>query len=104
MKAILAVQKTTNILIFVITFVVLTGRIRISGVGLRETIHGKLDDGGVMIPNSGDLAGRMASYLMSSKAETTNKKYFGQFNRFNHSVNLKVFKANQQVQYMWLFI
>ena len=60
----------------------MTGRIRISGIGLRETIHGKLDDGAVTIPNSDDKAGRMASYLMSSKAENTNKKYFGHFNRF----------------------
>ena len=71
----------------------MTGRIRISGVGLRETIHGKLDDGGVMIPNSGDLAGRMASYLMSSKAETTNKKYFGQFNRFKSFCESKGFQS-----------
>ena len=61
----------------------------ISGVGLRETIHRKLANGGVTVADSGDLAGRMASYVLSSKAENTNKKYFAYFNRFKLLCNSK---------------
>ena len=39
--------------------------------------------------DSGDLVGRMASYVLSSKGENTNKKYFAYFNRFQLFCNSK---------------
>ena len=39
--------------------------------------------------DSGDLAGRMAGYVLSSKAENTNKKYFAYFNRSKLFCNSK---------------
>ena len=51
----------------------------LSGIGLRETIHSRLSDGGAY---DGDLAGRMAAYMLDSKAEATNNKYFGHYKRF----------------------
>ncbi|MCG7875781.1 MAG: tyrosine-type recombinase/integrase [Candidatus Thiodiazotropha endolucinida] len=56
--------------------------IHISGVGLRETIRGRLTDSGATAADNDGLAERMASYVISSKADNTNKKYFANFNRF----------------------
>lgn len=50
-----------------------------AGIGLRETIQSQLSDAGVY---SDGLAGRMATYLMDSKAGSTNKKYFDHYKRF----------------------
>lgn len=55
----------------------------LSGVGLRETIQRKLSHGGVQSMACGsDMAEKMASYVMDSKAVNTNKKYFDYFKRF----------------------
>lgn len=50
-----------------------------SGIGLRETIQTQLSDAGV---HSDGLAGKMATYMLDSKAGTTNKKYFDYYKRF----------------------
>ena len=44
---------------------------------------------GVTVADSGDLAGRMASYVLSSKAENTNEKYSAHFNHFKLFCNSK---------------
>ena len=47
--------------------------------------------GGVNTSNGDDLAGRMASYMLCSKADNTNKKYFAHFNRFKSFCDSKGF-------------
>ena len=49
------------------------------GIGLRETIQKQLIDVGV---HSDGLAGKMATYMLDSKAGATNKKYFEYYMRF----------------------
>ena len=63
----------------------------LSGIGLRETIQSRLSDGGTY---GGDLAGRMAAYLLDSKAEATNNKYSGHYKRFKSFCVSKGFSHN----------
>ena len=50
-----------------------------------------MGSGGVNISNGDDLAGRMASYMLCSKADNTNKKYLAHFNRFKSFCDAKGF-------------
>ncbi|MEW8546456.1 MAG: tyrosine-type recombinase/integrase [Candidatus Thiodiazotropha sp.] len=54
-----------------------------AGIGLRETIHEQIKDGDVQsLTEKQYLVDRMAKYVISSKAENTNRKYYQHFKRF----------------------
>ena len=53
--------------------------INFPGIGLRETVRTQLCNAGV---HSDGLAGKMATYVLDSKAGATNKKYFDYFKHF----------------------
>ena len=63
----------------------------LSGIGLRETIQSRLSDGDTY---GEDLAGRMAAYMLESKAKATNNKYFGHYKRFKSFCVSKGFSHN----------
>ena len=59
----------------------------ISGIGLRTTIQSQLSDECSDV----DLATKMANYMLDSKSESTNNKYFGHYKRFKSFCVLKGF-------------
>ena len=60
------------------------------GVDIKQTIQRAMESVGIMEVESQRISGRMSSYIISSRADTTSKKYINCFNRTVSNV-LKIF-------------
>lgn len=59
------------------------------GVGLRTTLQRRMMTVGVESGERKKTADRMAKYILNSKSDNTNKKYFSNFKRFDSFCKLK---------------
>lgn len=69
----------------------------LTGPGLKATIQQQIKEVGIDISKSDDIAGKMASYVLQSRAPSTTEKYSGcfkSFEKFCDSMHLSCRPAN----------
>ena len=67
------------------------------GVGLTNTLKRKIDEAGVSVEDCDNVVKRMATHILSSRAETTVSKYSYQIKEFKEYCKTKGFPTNPGV-------